>query len=158
MFVGVDIGGTFTDFAVFKDGRLTIHKRLSTPTDPSQAMLDGLTELTGGDLTRLVGVAHGTTVATNAILERKGAKAALLVTAGFRDILAIGRQERPDLYALHPRIPAPVIPRQHSFEVDERLDHTGAVLRPLDPASLDAASRPSDAPSTPCWAIRSRSC
>jgi N-methylhydantoinase A len=139
MFVGVDIGGTFTDFAVFKDGRLTIHKRLSTPTDPSQAMLDGLTELTGGDLTRLVGVAHGTTVATNAILERKGAKAALLVTAGFRDILAIGRQERPDLYALHPRIPAPVIPRQHSFEVDERLDHTGAVLRPLDPASLDAA-------------------
>jgi len=139
MFVGVDIGGTFTDFAVLNNGVLRVHKRLSSPADPSESMLAGLRELTGDDLLRLHGVAHGTTVATNAILERKGARAALLVTAGFRDILAIGRQDRPNLYALEPRIPEPIIPREHCFEVVERLDHTGEIVLELDIDSIDAA-------------------
>jgi N-methylhydantoinase A len=139
MFIGVDIGGTFTDFAVLDNGTLRVHKRLSTPADPSESMLAGLRELTGGDLLRLKSVAHGTTVATNAILERKGARTALLVTAGFRDILAIGRQDRPKLYALEPRIPTPIIPREHCFEVVERLDHNGQVLVELDTDSIDAA-------------------
>jgi N-methylhydantoinase A len=139
MFVGVDIGGTFTDFAVLDGGQLRIHKRLSTPQDPSESMLAGLREVTAGDLKRLRGVAHGTTVATNAILERKGARTALLVTAGFRDMLEIGRQDRPDLYALEPHIPPPVVERQHNYEVTERLDHTGAVIVPLDPLSVEAA-------------------
>lgn len=139
MFIGVDIGGTFTDFAVLDNGALRVHKRLSTPADPAESMLAGLRELTSSDLLRLRGVAHGTTVATNAILERKGAQTALLVTAGFRDILAIGRQDRPNLYALEPRIPDPIVPRNQCYEVVERLDHNGDVLVELDTESIDAA-------------------
>jgi N-methylhydantoinase A len=76
-------------------------------------------------------VAHGSTVATNAILERKGARAALLTTAGFRDLLFIGRQDRPVLYDIHPSIPPPLIPRERCYEIRERLDFQGAVLKPL---------------------------
>jgi N-methylhydantoinase A len=139
MHVGVDIGGTFTDLAILEDGVLRIHKLLSTPHDPSQAMLAGLRAVTGDDLSRLESVAHGSTVATNAILERKGAKVAFLVTAGFRDLLAIARQDRPDLYALHPTLPPPLIPRERCFEVAERIASSGDVLEPLDLESLDAA-------------------
>lgn len=137
MIVGVDIGGTFTDLVINDGGTLSIYKLLSTPRDPSEAMLDGLRTVTGGDLTRLERVAHGSTVATNAILERKGARAALITTGGFHDLLAIGRQNRPDLYALHPTLPPPLIPRALSFGVPERLDHTGAELEPLDIAALN---------------------
>jgi N-methylhydantoinase A len=139
MQVGVDIGGTFTDFAVLEDGALRVHKRLSSPHDPAESMLAGLSEVSGGDLARLATVAHGTTVATNALLERKGAPTALLATAGFRDVLEIGRQDRPELYALAPRIPAPIVPRPWCYDVTERLDHTGAVLTPLDPRSVELA-------------------
>src|SRR5262245_55834073 len=108
--IGADIGGTFTDLVMSVDGRLHIHKLLSTPHDPSEAMLAGLRalspELEG------ISIAHGSTVATNAILERKGARTALITTKGFRDLLAIGRQNRPDLYALQPQLPPPLIPRQ----------------------------------------------
>jgi N-methylhydantoinase A len=139
---GVDIGGTFTDLVLSADGQLYIHKLLSTPSDPSLAMLAGLREilmqtLGSDDLTALEHVAHGSTVATNAILERKGARAALITTWGFRDLLLIGRQNRPDLYALHPTLPPPLIPRERSFEVPERLDFTGTVLTPLDMEVLD---------------------
>lgn len=137
MFVGVDIGGTFTDLVLSVDGELRIHKLLSTPDDPSRAMLDGLNAVSGGDLSALQRIAHGTTVATNAILERKGAKCALITTQGFRDLLLIGRQNRPVLYALHPKLPPPLIPREYCYEVPERLDHTGAVLKPLDVDALD---------------------
>src|SRR5436309_13141326 len=103
MFVGVDIGGTFTDLVLSASGQLTIHKLLSTPGDPAQAMLDGLRAVSpGGSLEALTRIAHGTTVATNAILERKGATCALLTTQGFRDLLFIWRQNRPILYALPP--------------------------------------------------------
>jgi N-methylhydantoinase A len=137
MHVGVDIGGTFTDLVRYEDGQLVIHKLLSTPDDPAHAMLAGLAAITGG-LGGLRQVSHGSTVATNAILERKGARTALLTTQGFRDLLFIGRQNRPDLYALQPTLPPPLIPRQWCYEVPERLDHTGAVLTPLDLPALDA--------------------
>src|SRR5262245_18803046 len=103
--VGVDIGGTFTDLVLSEDGRLKIYKLLSTPNNPARAMLDGLQEISGGKLDTIQRVSHGSTVATNAILERKGAKTALITTQGFRDLLAIGRQNRPVLYALHPQLP-----------------------------------------------------
>src|SRR5688572_14154678 len=103
MHVGVDIGGMFTDLVVSENGALRIHKLLSTPHDPSAAMLAGLRELSPGGLEAIERIAHGSTIATNAILERKGAKTALITTQGFRDLLAIGRQNRPVLYALQPQ-------------------------------------------------------
>ncbi|MBN8593378.1 MAG: hydantoinase/oxoprolinase family protein [Anaerolineae bacterium] len=137
MHVGVDIGGTFTDLVRFQDGQLHIHKLLSTPDDPARAMLAGLEAVTPGGLAALQQVSHGSTVATNAILERKGARTALLTTEGFRDLLFIGRQNRPDLYALQPTLPPPLIPRGWCYEVPERLDPTGVVLTPLDMTVLD---------------------
>ncbi len=138
MFVGVDIGGTFTDLVSSRDGRLHVHKLLSTPQEPAQAMLTGLEALAAGGLAAISRVSHGSTVATNAILERKGARTALITTQGFRDILAIGRQNRPELYALRPQLPPPLIPRRWCYEVPERLDYGGAVLTPLDLSALDA--------------------
>jgi len=137
MLVGVDIGGTFTDFVLVEGGQLRIHKVLSTPADPAQAMLSGLQTLSRGDLTAVQKVSHGSTVATNAILERKGARAALITTAGFRDLLAIGRQTRPELYVLQPQVPPPLIPRSWCYEVPERVDNKGRVLVPLDGAALE---------------------
>jgi N-methylhydantoinase A len=139
MQAGVDIGGTFTDLLLSVDGKLKIHKLLSTPRNPAEAMLVGLEAITAGQIDSLRRVAHGSTVATNAILERKGARTALITTKGFRDVLFIGRQNRPVLYALHPRLPPPLIPRELCYEVPERLDHTGAILTPLDMAALDSA-------------------
>ncbi len=139
MQAGVDIGGTFTDLVLNERGKLKIHKLLSSPDRPERAMLAGLETLCPGGLAALRQVAHGSTVATNAILERKGARAALLTTAGFRDLLFIGRQDRPALYDIHPRIPPPLIPRERCFEVMERLDFQGNVLTVLDIESLDAA-------------------
>lgn len=137
MFVGVDIGGTFTDLVLSAGGQLHIHKLLSTPTDPAQAMIAGLNAVSPEGLEALERIAHGTTVATNAILERKGARCALITTQGFRDLLLIARQNRPALYALHPQLPPPLIPREYCYEVPERLDHSGAVLTPLDFAAFD---------------------
>jgi N-methylhydantoinase A len=130
--LGVDIGGTFTDFVLLRGGRLTVHKLLSTPDDPARALLAGVAAL--GAPAALV---HGTTVATNALLERRGAPTALITTAGFRDVLALGRGERPALYALEGRRPAPLVPEELRLEVDERLDHTGAVVAPLDPRACE---------------------
>ncbi|MEZ4670163.1 MAG: hydantoinase/oxoprolinase family protein [Anaerolineae bacterium] len=137
MQVGVDIGGTFTDLVISLDGQLNIHKLLSTPHNPAEAMLAGLAAITPGGLAALQRVSHGSTVATNAILERKGARTALITTKGFRDVLFIGRQNRPVLYALQPQLPPPLIPREWCYEVPERLDFTGAVLTALDTAALD---------------------
>ncbi len=134
MLVGVDIGGTFTDLVLSEDGRLRIHKLLSTPRNPAEAMLNGLQAVGAVAGAR---VSHGSTVATNAILERKGARTALITTSGFRDLLFIGRQNRPVLYALQPQLPPPLIPRAWCYEVPERLDYTGAVLTPLNLRALD---------------------
>jgi N-methylhydantoinase A len=137
MLVGVDIGGTFTDFCASVDGHLQVHKVLSTPADPARAMLTGLATLGPGGVEAIARVSHGSTVATNAILERKGTRTALIATQGFRDILSIGRQNRPRLYALQPRLPTPLIPRRWCYEVPERLDPDGAVRTPLDVCALD---------------------
>ncbi len=138
MRAGVDIGGTFTDLVLSDGGRLKIHKLLSSPQQPETSMLAGLEAITPGGIAALEQVAHGSTVATNAILERKGARTALITTAGFRDLLFIGRQDRPRLYDIHPRIPPPLIPRERCYEVAERLDFRGEVLTPLDLECLDA--------------------
>lgn len=138
MQAGVDIGGTFTDLVLIESGRLRIHKLLSSPQNPAQAMLAGLEQIAPGGLPALTQVAHGSTVATNAILERKGARCALISSAGFRDLLFIGRQERPALYALQPKLPPPLIPRERCYEVPERLDFRGETLQPLDMEALDA--------------------
>ncbi len=137
MRAGVDIGGTFTDLVLSDSGRLKIHKLLSNPGQPETSMLAGLEAITPGGLAALAQVAHGSTVATNAILERKGARTALITTAGFRDLLFIGRQDRPVLYEIHPRIPPPLIPRERCYQVEERLDFRGEVLMPLELAGLD---------------------
>ena len=137
MRAGVDIGGTFTDLVLIDAGQLKIHKLMSSPDQPERSMLAGLQAITPGGISALEQIAHGSTVATNAILERKGARTALITTAGFRDLLFIGRQDRPDLYAIHPRIPPPLIPRERCYELPERLDFRGDVLIPLDEAALD---------------------
>jgi N-methylhydantoinase A len=130
--LGVDIGGTFTDFVLLRDGRVTIHKLLSTPDDPARALLQGVARL--GVPPALV---HGTTAATNALLERRGAATALITTAGFADLLAIGRGDRPALYDLDQTRAPPLVPDPWRLEVIERLDHTGTVLTPIDQDALD---------------------
>ena len=131
---GVDVGGTFTDF-VFLDaaGRLVARKRPTTPADPSESVAQGLQMARdAGELGPDFDLSHGATVATNALLERRGAHTALITTLGFRDTLAIGRQERRELYSLHPsRIP-PLLPREQCYELPERVDWRGDVVTPLD--------------------------
>ncbi len=135
--VGVDTGGTFTDFVLIQNGQVRVHKVLSTPDDPARAILQGLADLgVERDLTALV---HGSTVATNAVLERKGARTGLITTAGFRDVLEIGRQTRPKLYDLRVQKEPPLVPRSLRVEVVERLDERGGVLVPLDLASVESA-------------------
>jgi N-methylhydantoinase A len=137
LLVGVDTGGTFTDLVLVQDGSLRVHKVLSTPDDPSRAILAGLRHLDVlDDLDVLV---HGSTVATNAVLERKGVATGLITTAGFRDVLEIGRQTRPSLYNLRVEGIQPLVPRRLRAEVVERLDERGNVLIELDEASLAAA-------------------
>jgi N-methylhydantoinase A len=124
MDVGVDVGGTFTDFVGFR-GREVVTTKVPSTRDPASAVLEGMREL-GAD-----GMAHGTTVATNAILERKGARTVFLTTGGFEDLLTIGRQNRPSLYDFHVARPPPTVPRGLSLGVRERVDASGRVLRPL---------------------------
>lgn len=140
--VGVDVGGTFTDFAArnVATGEFTVHKRLSTPNDPSEAILKGFVELqekigiSGADVTRF---AHGTTVATNALLQRRGAKVGVVTTNGFRDLLEIGRQVRPSIYDLQADAPPPLADRRSRLEIDERIGYGGVVLTPLTDAAID---------------------
>ena len=132
---GVDVGGTFTDFVIFENGQWRIGKRLSTPDDQSRAIVDGLRAMNYRGA-----VAHGSTVATNALLERRGARAALLTTAGFADVLEIARQNRPVLYDLAPRKIEPLIGRALRFEVAERIDARGQIVTPLDENGVRAVA------------------
>ncbi len=133
--LGVDTGGTFTDFVWLDgNGRIRIHKQLSTPHDPAAAIVSGIDQLR---IPPDADVVHGSTVATNALLERRGARTALITTAGFTDILAIGRQNRPDLYALVPQKPPPLVPHPWRFGLNERVTAQGEVLIPLNLAELD---------------------
>ncbi|MCS7240017.1 MAG: hydantoinase/oxoprolinase family protein [Candidatus Bipolaricaulota bacterium] len=135
--VGVDIGGTFTDLVTFEKGQIRVMK-LPTSRPPSSAVLQGLMRLRPQEPARIV---HGTTIATNALLEGKWAKTALLTTAGFRDVLEIGRQHRPKLYDLFCDRPEPLVPREWRLEVPERLDYQGKVLRPLDEQAVRNMAR-----------------
>ena len=132
--VGIDVGGTFTDIAILQDGHLRVHKLPSTPDDPSRGILQGVseTQVEGADFV------HGSTVATNALLEGKGGRTALVTTSGFEDVLEIGRQSRAELYNLNiDRAPA-LAPQELRFGLAERVDHTGNILEDLSPASIDA--------------------
>jgi N-methylhydantoinase A len=134
MLLGIDVGGTFTDFVLLDDaGRVRIHKLLTSARDPSIAILEGIADLEARPETTVI---HGATVATNALLERQGVRTALITTEGFLDVLEIGRQNRPDLYALHPARPAPLVPACWRYELPERVGQRADILLPLD---LDAA-------------------
>jgi N-methylhydantoinase A len=137
--IGVDTGGTFTD-CIFTDGtELKIYKLLSTPENPARAVLQGLRHLCA-DLQH-VNIVHGSTVATNALLERKGARTALITTKGFEDILEIGRQTRPDLYDPFVTKLPPLVPGRLRFGVTERLAYDGTVLTALSTQEIDAVLR-----------------
>lgn len=154
MRLGIDIGGTFTDFVLFDEtaGQFYTSKTLSTPHDPAEAVLShlavirrqGSNRLPAEDLTTTwpsspkLSIVHGSTVATNALLERKGAITALITSQGFRDVLEIGRQNRPDLYDLFSRRPPPLAPAALRFEVAERVNHRGQVIQPLDWKTVEA--------------------
>ena len=141
--IGVDVGGTFTDFAISNavTGDYLYFKVPSTPADPSVAIVEGITQIL--DLFKIapaeVGyIGHGTTVATNMIIERRGVRTALITTRGFRDVLAIGRQTRPALYDTSIRKPEPLVERYLRREVSERLTAQGERLRPLNAAELES--------------------
>ena len=131
--VGIDVGGTFTDFVLIDGQRLTVHKMPTVPHDQSQAIGQGLKLLGTGPSATII---HGTTTATNALLERNGAKTALLTTEGFADTLAIGRQNRPHLYRLSQQRPPVLVPRARRFTIRERVSADGSVLLSLDTAQL----------------------
>ena len=127
--VGVDIGGTFTDLVVIVDGELRVHKTRSTPADPAQAVRRGLSDLLGS--ARVDVFTYSSTVATNALLEKKGARVVLVTNAGFEDLIEIGRQNRAHLYALAPSRPEPLVTRAHRIGVAERTLFDGTIATPL---------------------------
>jgi N-methylhydantoinase A len=140
LWVGVDVGGTFTDLVVYDDAtrRLDVLKTPSTPHDQSEGIFNGLgqAKLDARDIARFV---HGTTVATNTALERNGARMAVLVTAGHRDVLIVGRGNRTVMYDIKARGPEPIVRRDHCIEVDERMGADGRAIRALDEGTLAAA-------------------
>lgn len=149
--VGADVGGTFTDVVlILSDGRLSVRKLLSTPPSYDDAVVRGVTGL-AGDMSESVGeVVHGTTVATNAVLERRGARTALVTTMGFRDVLELRRLRIPRMYEPFWRKPESLVPRRLRFEVNERMGVDGNVLRPLcesDVRAVAAALRDREAES-----------
>src|SRR5436305_7540814 len=149
--VGVDSGGTFTDICLFEEeqGRIEVWKVSSTPDDPSRGIAQGVDE----GMRRVAPEAgdqpgapvsyfgHGTTVATNALIQHKGVRTGLVTTDGFRDLLEIGRQKRPDLYDLFADKPPVLVPRDLRLEVPERVDHGGEIVTPLDEGRMRAAAR-----------------
>jgi 5-oxoprolinase (ATP-hydrolysing)/N-methylhydantoinase A len=144
--LGFDIGGTFTDFVLLDPdaGTFWVHKVLTTPQDPSLGALEGIRgllaqrELRAGDVAVII---HGTTLVANALIEHRGAKTALLTTKGFRDILAMGKEQRYDIYDLFLQFPEPLVPRKWRRGVVERIDRTGQVIAPLDVEMLEREVR-----------------
>src|SRR5580692_6728308 len=141
--IGIDIGGTFTDVALVDEasGRIEVAKIPTTPADFGQAVITGIRQgltanaIAAADVTLL---SHATTVVTNALLEKKGARAGFIATRGFRDILELRRSSRPDLYDLFQDAPAVLVPRRHRFEITERIDAQGAVVTPLAEVEIPA--------------------
>ena len=144
--IGFDIGGTFTDFILLDSERSTIrlHKCLTTPEDPSVGALEGLDQLmanAGVSLAEVGDIVHGTTLVTNALIERRGAKLGLITTRGFRDVLEMGTEQRYDIYDLFLQYPEPLVPRRRRIEVSERMDRDGNPVVPLDLEAVRAAAR-----------------
>ena len=134
--MGIDIGGTFTDFALVdgRTGRLAVHKQLTTPDDPSRAVLEGVKHLAAKENIRvrdLTAIVHGSTLVTNSVIERRGAVTGMLVTAGFRSVLDIGIERRYDLFDLKLRFPSPLVPFELRRELRERMRSDGSVETPL---------------------------
>src|SRR5262249_13382865 len=136
--VSIDVGGTFTDFVLFdltSGAPVAFHKLLTTPRQPARAVVAGWHDLlaaAGVASAQIDHAVHGTTLVTNAIVERRGARPALLTTRGFRDVLEIGIEQTYDIYDLFAPFPAPLIPRRLRREIRERLTRDGAVVEPLD--------------------------
>src|SRR5580700_9287315 len=125
MRIGIDAGGTFTDFIISHDnGAVETFKLRSNPRSPASVILKGLEQATTGTRAEVI---HGSTVATNALLERKGARTALITTAGFEDVIHIGRQNRAELYNLTPTARVPIIPRTMCFGLSERTYFDGVI-------------------------------
>ena len=142
--IGVDVGGTFTDFYALDETTGTVHngKRPSTPDDPARAIIEGLRALAsrhGIDLGGLRRLSHGTTVGTNALIQRRGGNVAMVTTRGFRDLLEIGRQTRPHMYSLTEDQPPALVERRHRFEIAERMDATGEIVAGLADDAVAAA-------------------
>lgn len=149
--LSVDIGGTFTDVVLDRSGHLSSHKVLTTPEHPEIGAMRGVSELladAGLSLGAMDMIVHGTTLATNALIERRGARTVFITSAGFRDIVEMGYERRFDQYDLNLRLPEPLVPRDLRFTLNERLDADGRVLRAPDPAAMRdlaqvvAAARP----------------
>jgi len=138
--IGVDIGGTFTDLVGYRDGELVISKTLTTPANPTEGVATAL-KLAGTQLEELDEFLHGSTIAINTVLERKGDQTALLTTAGFRDVYEIARGNRPDAFDISFQRPEPLVPRHLRFEVKERLNAKGEVLTPIDEEAVRALGR-----------------
>ena len=141
--IGVDIGGTFTDIVLWdsQSGQLILDKLLTTPDDPSRAVLEGvdrILKVNGIPAEDLTSVIHGTTLVANALIERKGVSTGLIMTAGFRDVLEIGREWRYDLFNLDIEMPEPLVPRHLRFEATERIGPDGDVLVTLDETALQS--------------------
>lgn len=144
--IGVDVGGTFTDFVLHDPQRDLVHtgKLLTTPDDPSEAIVAGVERLLkekGIAASQLHSIVHGTTLVTNTVIERTGAAVGLMTTEGFRDVIEIGRETRYDLYDLFLEAPPTLVPRHRRREIKERVDFEGQVLLPLDEAALAATAR-----------------
>jgi N-methylhydantoinase A len=144
--MGIDIGGTFTDFSLLNEssGEITVLKTPSVPAKPEEAIFNGIRQLLsdGGispaDITYLI---HGTTLAVNTIIQRRGARVAMLVTRGFRDILNIGRHRIPDVFNFFSEMPAALLPRSRVFEIPERCRGDGRIIEPLDEAAVRSVGK-----------------
>jgi len=144
--LGVDVGGTFTDLLLFNESKkeITLAKVPTTPENQAVGIVGGVEKIIGQvgispkDITLLM---HGTTAATNAVLEGKGARTALIVTEGFRDVLHIMRQNRPKLYDFFAKRPLPLVPRHLRFEVSERILYTGEIFKEIDEKKLKSVVR-----------------
>ncbi len=138
--LGVDIGGTFTDVVLEADGERWSTKVLTTYTAPEKAIIDGMHQVcakAGVEATRIGQIIHGTTLATNALIERRGAKTALITTQGFRDVIEMRTESRFEQYDLNLKLPDPLLPRNRRYVVAERMEATGKVLAPLDRAEVE---------------------
>jgi len=143
MRLGIDVGGTFTDLVLIADdtGEIFYTKSLTTPNDLASGVIDGIKKIlaiANASMRDVSYVTHGTTIGTNALIERKGAKVGLITTAGFRDVLEIARIERPDggLYDIFVDLPEPLVPRYLRLEADERIGADGDIVRPLEDESI----------------------